>query len=225
MKNLLLACVALSALAGGSAMAQNSFTDNLSFNIGATNNYVWRGQSQSNKDAAVQGGIDWSNGNFYVGGWASSVDFGDDADAELDIYAGVTPTVGNWSFDFGAVYYTYPGSDDVDSTGELKAAFTHPLGRGSIGSALYVDWESLEDPYYEINAAYPLLDKLSISGAIGKWEAGDYTTWNVGLGYDLTDVIALDLRYHDTGDHDLAWSPDGRGLAKSQVTFGITASF
>lgn len=223
MKNLLLAAVALSALVAAPAMAEGAF----SYNIGATNNYVWRGISQSNKDAAVQGGIDYTNGNFYAGAWASTVDFDDDASVELDLYAGVTPTVGNWNFDFGVVYYTYPDSDDIDNTGELKAAFNHPLGRGTIGSALYVNWETLENPYYELNAAYPVADKLSLSGAIGKQEfdGGDYTTWNVGLGYDLTEVISLDLRYHDTGDHDMAWNNAGRGLAKEQVTFGIKAAF
>jgi len=222
MKNLLLAAAALSALVAAPAMAESD----LSFNIGATNNYVWRGVSQSDKSGAVQAGVDYTNNSFYAGAWASTVDF-DDASVELDLYAGVKPTVGNWNFDFGVVYYTYPDSDDVDNTGELKAAFNHPMGRGSIGSAMYVDWETLENPYYELNAAYPIADKFSVSGAIGKQELenGDYTTWNVGLGYDLTDVVSLDLRYHDTGDHDAFWAPTGRNLGKEQVTFGINAAF
>ena len=52
---------------------------------------------------------------FYVGTWASSIDFdADDADIEIDYYAGITPTWGPVSFDFGWLYYNYP-SDSVTS--------------------------------------------------------------------------------------------------------------
>ena len=43
--------------------------------------------------------------------------------------------------------------------------------------------------------------KWTVSGALGKqWldVSDDYTTWNVGVGYALTDKVGLDVRYHDT---------------------------
>lgn len=221
-KFLLAATIAASALVAGAASAEGA----LSYNIAATNNYIWRGISQSNKEAAVQGGIDYANGSFYAGTWASNVDFGSDASLEVDLYAGLKPTIGNWSFDFGAIYYAYPDEDGLNF-GELKTAFTHPMGKGTIGGAMYTNWETLENPYYELNAAYPLTDKWSVSGAMGKQEmtSGDYTTWNIGAGYALTENLSLDVRYWDTGDHDLGWNADGKNTMKEQVAVTIKAAF
>lgn len=221
-KFLLAATIAASALVAGAASAEGA----LSYNIAATNNYVWRGISQSNKEAAVQGGIDYTNGSFYAGTWASNVDFGSDASLEVDLYAGLKPTVGNWSFDFGAIYYAYPDEDALNF-GELKAGFTHPMGKGTIGAAMYTNWETLENPYYELNAAYPLTEKWSVSGAFGKQElsGGDYTTWNIGAAYALSSNLSLDVRYWDTGDHDLGWTADGRNNMKEQIALTLKAAF
>ncbi|MGA9659675.1 MAG: TorF family putative porin, partial [Asticcacaulis sp.] len=156
-KTLLVAAVAISALfAGGAAMAQDD-AGSLSYNLAATSNYVWRGVSQTGDEAALQGGIDYSRGLFYAGAWASNVDFSDDAghraSTEVDLYLGMTPSIGSFDFDVGAIYYAYPGSDkdsDFDFT-ELKAAVSHPMGAGKIGLAMYVNAETVEDPYYEVN--------------------------------------------------------------------------
>jgi predicted porin len=110
------------------------------------------------------------------------------------------------------IYYTYPGHDDADkgSVGELKAAVNHTMGKGTIGAAMYLPTESLEDPYYEVNASYPLTDKLTLSGAVGNYESGaysytdgagklinatGYTTENIGVTYALTQKLGLDLRW------------------------------
>ncbi|HEX7800735.1 MAG TPA: TorF family putative porin [Asticcacaulis sp.] len=212
-KTLLVAAVALSALfAGSAAMAQDNAAGSLTFNIAATSNYVWRGVTQTNNGAAVQGGADYSKGIFYAGTWLSNVDWGTSTNTEADFYMGVTPKVGNYGFDFGVIYYTYPGHDDADkgSVGELKAAVNHTMGKGTIGAAMYLPTESLEDPYYEVNASYPLTDKLTLSGAVGNYESGaysytdgagqlinatGYTTENIGVTYALTQKLGLDLRW------------------------------
>jgi uncharacterized protein (TIGR02001 family) len=197
-KSILVAAVALGALfAGSAAMAEDA--GSLSYNLELTNNYVWRGVTQTNGNAALQGGIDYKKGMFYAGTWLSNVDFPygtGSANTEMDLYLGITPTVGNWNYDFGVIYYTYPGSGG-DAIGELKAAVSHPMGKGSIGVAAYLPTESLEDPYYEVNASYPLSSKWSVSGAIANYESAGYTTWNAGVTYALTDHLSLDLRYSE----------------------------
>ncbi len=197
-KSLLVAAVALGALfAGTSAMAEGK----LSYNLAVTNDYVFRGVSQvGNGNAAIQGGVDYKNGTFYAGAWMSNVDFGTAADAniESDFYFGVTPTVGNWTFDFGAIAYVYPDSN-VDTTWEIKTAASHPMGKGTIGVASYWGSDTLESPYYEVNASYPIADKWTVSGALGNNVLGGYTTWNAGVTYALTDLFTLDVRYSETG--------------------------
>ena len=53
----------------------------LAFNVGATTDYRYRGISQSRVKPALQGGVDYAAGAFYVGAWASTIkwikDFGD----------------------------------------------------------------------------------------------------------------------------------------------------
>lgn len=197
-KTLLVAAVAISALFAGAAMAQDG--GSLSYNVELTNNYVWRGVSQTGDEAALQGGVDYKKGIFYAGAWGSNVDFGPDtANTELDLYLGVTPTVGDFAFDFGVIYYTYPGQcDSCDFTvGELKGAVSHPMGKGSVGFAMYLPTEKLEDPYYEVNASYPLNDKWSVSGAMGNYESAGYATMNVGATYAINSTLSLDLRYSE----------------------------
>jgi uncharacterized protein (TIGR02001 family) len=52
---------------------------------------------------------------FYAGIWGTNVDFGSDpngqelASIEIDYWVGVAPTLGKWTVDVAAYYYTYPG--------------------------------------------------------------------------------------------------------------------
>ena len=89
----------------GSARAQETEPGrwSLSGNVAATSDYVFRGVSQSEGDAAVSVGADATDGVFYVGGWASSVAFegDDDTVAEVDLYGGIQPRIGDWTFDVG----------------------------------------------------------------------------------------------------------------------------
>jgi uncharacterized protein (TIGR02001 family) len=76
--------------------------------------------------------------------------------------------------------------------------------------------------YYEVNGSYSVTDKLSFSAALGRQTfdgAGDYTTWNVGGGYALTDNVGLDLRYHDTDKHSFGKIYDSRVVLSLEVTF------
>src|SRR3569623_2139304 len=136
MKKILFASAALAAIAlAGAASAHDFLGGSISYNIAATTDYVFRGDSQSSTKSrlpAIQGGADYSNGIFYAGAWASNVKWdysGGTKDLEVDIYGGVKPTVGNFSFDFGVVTYNY-GTKELDFT-EAKAAVSHPLGKGT----------------------------------------------------------------------------------------------
>jgi uncharacterized protein (TIGR02001 family) len=73
-----------------------------------------------------------------------------------------------------------------------------------------------------VNGAVPLMEKVTLSGALGYQDVdydGDYTTWNLGVGYAINDHVGLDLRYHDTDDNNLG------KLYDSRVVVGIKAVF
>ena len=105
------------ALAVGALMFAGSVAAELSANIGASSNYVWRGATQTDDDAAVSGGIDYAHDSgFYAGTWASNVDFGSGGEVEWDLYGGYAGAVGDLGYDVGVIHYVYPDSDDADFT-------------------------------------------------------------------------------------------------------------
>src|SRR5262245_21915592 len=82
----------------------------VSANVGYTTDYVFRGISQSNEDAAVQGGVDLTCGRFYIGTWASSINLSGGSATEIDVYGGVRMKTGPVNWDLGFIYYAYPGA-------------------------------------------------------------------------------------------------------------------
>lgn len=206
MKAALIGASVLALFGAGSAQAQAQ--PEVAFNIGVVSDYVFRGVSQTDEGAALQGGVDASFGNgFYAGGWASTVDFGEGTDAEVDLYGGYRTEAAGYALDFGVLGYLYvnePGPADY-SFMEFKAAASRAIGPATLGAAVYYspDFFGADDAatYLEANGAYALADKWTVSGAVGRqWldVSDDYTTWNLGLAYALTDHLTVDVRYHDT---------------------------
>ena len=192
----LLAAAATIAM-GGAAAAQES---PLSFNVGIASDYVFRGVSQTDENAQIFGGVD----------------------------LGVTPTAGPVSLDFSAIYYAYvsaPSGSDYNYW-EFAASGTVPAGPAEVGAAIYYSPEffgGIGDAfYYEVNAAAPIIDMISVSGALGRQEfdgGGDYTTWNIGLGVAFNETFGFDLRYHDTDEDALGDLGEGRVVASLTAAF------
>ncbi|CAN1573507.1 Conserved hypothetical protein CHP02001 [Caulobacteraceae bacterium] len=222
--------LALCAAAASFAMAGAAHAEDASvtFNIGATSDYVYRGVSQTDEGPAIQGGVDVSSGILYAGLWASNVDFYDSTDLEIDAYVGVKPTAGAVSFDFGALYYGYvnaPSGSDY-AFWEFKAAASVPAGPFTLGVAAFYSPEFFggvgDSLYYEANAAVSPADKWTVTAAVGKqtlndFSALDYTTYNIGVGYAFTDKISGDLRFHDS---DLGCGT----ICDSRVTVSLKAT-
>ena len=218
-----LATVAL----GGSASALEMEGATVTFNAGVVSDYVFRGVSQSDEEGAIQGGVDVAIEQGYAGVWASNVDFGKEH-TEVDIYGGVRPEGFGWNFDFGAIYYAYPGeaSNAHEAYVEFKAAASRAFGPATVGAAVYYSPDFFaqtdEATYYELNGAYAFNDKISASGAIGRQDVsynGDYTTWNVGATWAFAPHLAVDLRYHDTDEHGFGDLYESRGVIGLKAVF------
>lgn len=148
---------------------------------------MFRGVSQTDEKPQVFGGADVSAGRFYAGVWASNVDFDDSTDAEFDLYAGFTPTLGVVSMDLSLLYYGYtdqPSGADLDYF-ELKAAGSVPLGPAAIGAQVYYSpnyYSGIDHAlYYEINGAFSPTAKLSFSAAVGRQQASGPGTTPPGM--------------------------------------------
>lgn len=223
------------ALAGGSLKdepaPEREFT--YSFTLTGTSDYVFRGISQTDNEPAIQGSANIGYGIFYAGIWASNVDFKDDAQWEADYYAGIKPTWGKATFDFGVIYYDYPGYDLVDNEIlELKAAVSGEIMPNLSGTASFFyspDYNEKEYYVYEGGLAYTLpafhIFTPTVSGQVGHYTyetvGFDYTYWNAGLSLAV-DKLTFDLRYWDT-DLDksecYSWSQDS---CDSRFVFSVT---
>jgi uncharacterized protein (TIGR02001 family) len=201
------ACAAaLAALLTASAASAQD-TPDVAWNLGVTSDYVFRGYSQTTEDPAIFGGVDVTIGSFYAGAWASNVDFGDDTDAEVDLYGGYRTEVSGFAVDVGVVGYLYvsqPAGADYDYV-ELKAAASRAIGPVTLGAAVYWSPDFFgadeEATYVEANAAFSPAASWTVSGAVGHQALdvnADYATWNAGVAYAFSDNVAIDLRYHDT---------------------------
>lgn len=230
MKNKLLGAALAALTVGLCAAAPASAQSDLQVaaNVGVVSDYVFRGFSQTGEDPALQAGVDLTSGGFYAGAWASNVDFGDGTDAEIDVYGGYRTEAAGFAMDFGVVGYLYAGAPkpitDYDYV-EFKAAASRAVGPATLGAAVYFSPDFFgvdkEATYAEVNAAFTPAPKWTVSGALGKqWldVSDDYTTWNVGVGYALTDKVGVDVRYHDT-DVDGVPGAEDRIVGAVKLTF------
>ncbi|NNG44819.1 hypothetical protein HJP15_18150 [Pseudoalteromonas sp. NEC-BIFX-2020_002] len=121
--------IAISALALMGTTSTTAYAE-VTANVAATSNYLWRGQEQTNGDAAISGGIDYVNeSGFYAGTWVSNASWADEMTYELDFYAGFGGDINeNISYDVGYIYYAYP-----DAASSADADFSEIYGSLSMG--------------------------------------------------------------------------------------------
>ncbi|WP_017444121.1 TorF family putative porin [Gayadomonas joobiniege] len=123
-KTLLVASILAASFTSTSALAGD-----VSANVAATSNYLWRGQEQTGGDAAISGGIDYADeSGFYAGTWVSNASWADEMTYEMDFYAGFGGDLSEGvSYDVGYVYYAYP-----DASSESDSDFSEIYGSVSM---------------------------------------------------------------------------------------------
>lgn len=200
---------ALAALAGAAPAGD------IAGNVTLASDYTFRGISQTDEKPAIQGGFDYAHDSgLYAGVWASNVDFedGDEAEVEIDLYAGMTGQAGDLGWELGALYYNYPGV--ADSSGlkydywEFGPTLTYPLGPAS--ASLLMLWspnffnETGKGLYTELGLSAPV-GPATVGATFGhqdiernaKFGTPDYNNWTVYASTELAG-IGLKLAYVDT---------------------------
>jgi uncharacterized protein (TIGR02001 family) len=205
-------------------------------NVGVTSDYVFRGISQSNEEAAIQGGVEFSCGKFYAGFWGSSIAF--ENGTEIDIYGGYKTSIGRFNLDVGFIYYGYPGQfSGVADYWEVKAGVSTDVWKGgTVGATVFYS------PEYTFNTGEVATYELSLSQALPKigmftptfsatygysdfldFGVLSYSYWNAGVSFSFLEKWSLDLRYHDTDNEGFALIngslADERFVATLKYTF------
>jgi uncharacterized protein (TIGR02001 family) len=207
----------------------------VAFGTAFTTNYDLRGVSQSNKKPAEQGYFevdytanDWLK--FYAGVWGSSLWTGL-ANAEFDATAGVRFTWGNFGLDVGDIYYYYPGGiTPLMGNGSYDEVYVKPTYKFNdwltVGGTFETGFNNFNNKavamggapwvgnaghnYYSGNAVITLPQfmpygiTVSINPEIGReWYSNGVTAntgnvsdtfWDVGLDF-VYKAVTLDLRY------------------------------
>lgn len=230
--------LAMAGVAYADEAADSVLPGEFSANVGFTSDYRFRGISQTDTGAAIQGGFDYSYGLFYAGVWGSNVEFdGDgvgDSSIEMDIYLGITPSLGPIGFDIGGIYYAYPDADDPDDgeydffEGYIGASTTLfemlDVGASANFSPEFFG-ETGEAIYTKGTVGIPLGPYFGLDGSIA-WqtidEADDYGDYSIGLTFSLVG-FDFDVRYIDTFGVDEALEDED--IFDETVVFSVGRSF
>lgn len=232
---ILLACA---SAALGHASAQDA-ASTLSANVGVVSDYRFRGISQTRLRPALQGGAEYAHASgLYVGTWASSIrwiqDAGGDADAELDVYGGYRFNAGPIGLDAGLLRYLYPGSDlavNPDTTEAYLAATWGPatLKYSHSTTNLFGTADSRGSGYLELAATFPLpVWGLTLTPHVGHQRvrnnsASSYTDWSLTLAKDFGNGFSASLAGVDTNTD--AYRAKGKDLGKPGWVLGAKYSF
>jgi len=231
------------------AMAADS-PHSISFNVGATTDYIFRGISQSQHDPALSGGVDYSHASgLYAGAWLSTQKWVETAptktnsDFELDLYGGYRGNVGDLGYDVGLIRYSYDGDQALGAvtpnTTEayvgaswkfLSLKYSHTI------SKYFVGWTGAGNPstrgsgYIELNATHDLGDGWGLLGHVGHQKVkhvsnASYSDWKVGVTKDMGWGV-FTLAYSDTdadGTGVYRWS--GEDVSKGVLALSFSKSF
>jgi len=206
--NIFTKTIVATALLGASAVAQAE----LSANIAAASNYLFRGITQTGDSAAVSGGLDYSHeSGLYVGTWASNVNF---ANVELDLYGGFGGDldVGDGlGYDVGTILYHYPGCNFHDCDyAEAYGNLNYGIVSGGIN---YTYWGEINgsgpfdsgDVYYHgsVDLPIPLPNGFTTSVFGGYYDFSDaksYAHWGASVSKDAGDFGSFSMSYEQATD-------------------------
>lgn len=177
-----------------------------------TSEYIYRGQSLSDGNPAVQLGLDYEFANgIFAGLWGSTLDWESGSsrrDAELDYYLGYhyTPE-GPVSFSATFLRYTYPGQ-----TGTYSYDHNEYLLAATIKERYSIEFGYTDDLYgldregmhWELRADHPVDTAWVLSAGLGQNDMTDigverYLYWDVGASARFS-WLTVDLRWFDNQD-------------------------
>jgi uncharacterized protein (TIGR02001 family) len=246
MKKTLLACAIATAV-----MIPSFASADLSSTVGLVSDYTFNGVSQTNGDPALQVSLDYDAGAFYVGTWASNVDFGknEETDIEWDFYAGKYFQLSEaLSLDTGIAYYTYhgqnhetesaPGAGDAKTASDdfaypeiyAKTGFASVLGQTELN--LWYSWDYFGlgggHTVAMIAQSYEVVEGHTLRLSVDQSESQDETKWQ----WDGTDsYVHYRLAYqtsYEGFDFEVAaedTSMTDVKIAEARIVAGVSYTF
>lgn len=216
MKKLLLSAACIAAFGAAPALAQDEGSESpwdLSGSFGVVSDYLFRGVSQTDGDAAVQGSFTISHDSgVYFTTWGSNVDFGDDTDWEVDFTLGYGGAIDEaTTYDVSLTYFAYPNQPSGSNYDyfEIAAGITHDLGNGlSFGAKVAYSPENFgetgDEFWLGLNGTYAVAEWLELSANVGyqSYDSNFYiedSYFHYDIGATVYyGILGLDIRYSGT---------------------------
>ena len=238
------------AIVATPALADEEETKAVTINGSATilTDYRFRGISQTDKNFAVQGSITATHkSGIYATVWGSSIDdyVAAGGDQEIDLSLGFKKAFGSTTVDVGALYYYYPGaenlipgynSDFLEVYGSVaqgigpvtaKLAFNYAPKQSALA---YLPSGAKEDNLYGNLSISGSFSGVGLSAGIGRsftrsFLTGGvkYTDWSVGASY-TTGPVTFGVTYVDTNASGINLL-SGKDIYKGGIVGSIGVSF
>ncbi len=222
-----------------------SAADGFSFNAGAVTDYRYRGISQSRLEPALQGGVDFTKGGFYLGTWGSTIkwikDAGGDSDVEIDLYGGYKGSVNkDLSFDVGFLTYQYPsnGFNPSANTNEAYGALTFGPMTAKYSHAfseLFGIPDSKGSGYFDLSGSFeweglslvPHIGYQKVSGAAS--DLASYTDVSFTVSKDFNGLVVSGALIATDADDTVyvtgPFSGESKFLGKTTFVLGVKYNF
>lgn len=231
------------AAAVATAAPAVSYAD-VAFNVGAVTDYRYRGISQSRAKPALQGGVDYTNGPFYLGAWASTIKWikdipGADGSVEIDLYGGYKGEITKaLTYDVGVLTYQYPSNNLSPSanTTEIYGALTYgpaTLKYSHSVTDTFANTDSKNSYYLDLSAGFDLGGGLTLTPHIGyqkikgpNSDLGSYTDYALTLSKDFSGLVVSGALVGTDADKTFYVSPvNGKELGKTTLVLGLKYNF
>ena len=212
------------------AAAQEAPAGSWAFVVGTATDNRSKGASKSDGEAYVFGEAEWENasGLIYGGGGIQTIKSSSGSDLEVEVGFGVRPEIAGFDLDLNATHKSQidAASGYDDNAWELTADVRRSIGPASGRVRFQYSPDGMGGTeawtWVEARLGWDFTDRLEGTAAIGRREQDnnlDYTAWNAGVTYALTDNVEAELRYYAT-DADVP----GEQYADSLVA-GLSLAF
>ena len=235
--------VGITTLVVAIAAPVSSYAD-LAFNVAGVTDYRFRGISQTRLKPALQGGVDYDIQGFYVGAWASTIqwikDAGGDASAELDLYGGHKGQIAQrLGYDVGVLRYQYPSNrlQPSANTTEIYGAATYgpvTLKYSHSVTNLFGFADSRNSGYLDLSAGFDAGAGITLTPHVGYQKvrgstAASYTDFALTASKDfIGSTVSLALVATDTKQPagvPAYVSPSGKDLGRTIAVLTLKTRF
>lgn len=201
----------LITLAASTAMAAPATAAEFSGNVTLTSDYSFRGETQTGRDPAIQGGFELAfDSGFSIGTWASNVNFGPYrgeseggpsdptyTSMELDLYIGYGADISDdASWNLSLIRFEYPNEGAADY---IELAFSVSVGDLTLGANYSPEYlgeggDTFFYPYVGYSIALGENASLDVQVGQGIGDTGDHMDYSAMLGGSMAGLdLAIGL--------------------------------